>query len=574
MMPPLPPPDPSNLAGAAERAGAEIVAIDRDARGTRIGRFEVRDTWQSAQFLANLSTAEDLRDPTIVALGQTARARLPDPIDCAAALQKFVQRRVRFQREDPETFQSPRETLRRGFGDCDDSSRLLVALARAARLPARFAFLVVGSPPQPVHVYAEIGLSGRWIPAETTIAAELGEDPRNAAARLGVRRRPDLESAAIVRLEGLAGLAGLGAVSADLTASGTWTVPPNARVRVVLESGFATTDEAIRAQFLAMGFSVTLVTRDVGDLTLEWPTQDLARAQLGFVHVFVEGTYTRAKKGTFARELAIGHVLRAVRFGWGPSSTDANAPSAPSAPTAPNTDPNAPVDQSVASRTPDAPIDLSTLPDPPSDDDTPPPQTTAANAARVRGRWARAVLLSAWRATRPNQPITERQVRAILAVSMVETLLASATAPAKNWGFEVATSKGPPCPPGSFAHSDTHQGKPVQVCFRTYPTHLEACARWLDVLLRGDVPAALGNPGAMAIAMAKNNYYEHTDADGSESPEKVSRYAGALAGSLSTLGAALDADPTPALVLAAAALLAGAMYLTHEAATPARKGRR
>ena len=80
-----------------------------------------------------------------------------------------------------------------GAGDCDDHARLVKALGLAANIPAELCFCDERNvyvcedelekrhgAPEPVHVTAK--LAGEW--AETTIAADFGEDPYEALDRL------------------------------------------------------------------------------------------------------------------------------------------------------------------------------------------------------------------------------------------------------------------------------------------------------------------------------------------------------------------------------------------------------
>lgn len=102
------------------------------------------------------------------------------------AAHRYVRQRVRFRDEAVETFASPAATMRDGAGDCDDSERALVSLARAAGLPARFVFFLQDG--QPAHVSAQVFDGGAWRWAETTIAARYGEHPFKAMRRLHLRR--------------------------------------------------------------------------------------------------------------------------------------------------------------------------------------------------------------------------------------------------------------------------------------------------------------------------------------------------------------------------------------------------
>ena len=100
---------------------------------------------------------------------------------------EYVQTHVEFVREEGEVFQGAAWTLAHGYGDCDDHARVAYALAAAGGLPVRLAFLSHGAG-DPSHVLTQLQVDGEWLYAETTLRAELGEHPIDAARRLGVVR--------------------------------------------------------------------------------------------------------------------------------------------------------------------------------------------------------------------------------------------------------------------------------------------------------------------------------------------------------------------------------------------------
>lgn len=130
----------------------------------------------------------------------TDAAHRVDRRDLAARLHAHVSERVRFLGEGAETFQSTWQTLRSGVGDCDDSSRALLALARSVALPARLVvFDKATDYPlgdlQPNHATVQLSPDGgrTWLYAEPSLGpgVQLGEDPIAAARRLK-RARADL----------------------------------------------------------------------------------------------------------------------------------------------------------------------------------------------------------------------------------------------------------------------------------------------------------------------------------------------------------------------------------------------
>lgn len=91
----------------------------------------------------------------------------------------WVRSNVRYQR-DPlgiETVQSPVVTLRLRAGDCDDQAALVVGLAAAVGIPGRFR--VIGTNQEKfIHIWPELLVGGRWLPADTTEAGGLGWRPK------------------------------------------------------------------------------------------------------------------------------------------------------------------------------------------------------------------------------------------------------------------------------------------------------------------------------------------------------------------------------------------------------------
>ena len=92
-----------------------------------------------------------------------------DQLGEARGVYHIVARHIRYQK-DPvgiETVQSPETTWRIRAGDCDDQSGLVAALAMSIGIPVRLR--VVGySPDNLVHIFPELYVGAKWIPADTT----------------------------------------------------------------------------------------------------------------------------------------------------------------------------------------------------------------------------------------------------------------------------------------------------------------------------------------------------------------------------------------------------------------------
>jgi transglutaminase-like putative cysteine protease len=100
-------------------------------------------------------------------------------------LHAFVRDQIRYLRDihNVETLQSPPETLRRRYGDCDDKATLLAALLESIGHPSRF--VAIGKAPGKFsHVYVETRVGPKWIGLETTEPVDVGWKPQNVLARM------------------------------------------------------------------------------------------------------------------------------------------------------------------------------------------------------------------------------------------------------------------------------------------------------------------------------------------------------------------------------------------------------
>ena len=189
----------------AERAGCRLVRT-RQVGGELVGEFSCPDIiegrpLQTARLLDLLTeddAAADPVDPAIVLAVKSAGNLAP----LASLL--YVQHHVRFvedeyEGEPVEKFQTPTATIREGEGDCDDSARLLRAIARAAGIPSRYVFWLRYD--QPAHVTTQLYSGGAWRWAEASIAARYGEHPFAALRRLN-GKRPDLDGAPFLLVNG------------------------------------------------------------------------------------------------------------------------------------------------------------------------------------------------------------------------------------------------------------------------------------------------------------------------------------------------------------------------------------
>lgn len=104
----------------------------------------------------------------------------------ARAVQLHAQS-IKFFREFPEVIAAPWITDEWGIGDCDDKSRMIAAVVKSFRIPVRLVFVTFAKKPgfNVSHVFPEIELDGKWLPAESVQPWPLGKDPLEMLKRKG-----------------------------------------------------------------------------------------------------------------------------------------------------------------------------------------------------------------------------------------------------------------------------------------------------------------------------------------------------------------------------------------------------
>ncbi len=110
----------------------------------------------------------EVEAPLIAATAKRVRGRDPNPMSVARTLLRWVADSI--VRDEVPTPPSALATLRSGRGGAAHHTHLFVALARASGMPARpVRGLVAAGPSLLSHVWAEVWLSGAWVPVDPTL---------------------------------------------------------------------------------------------------------------------------------------------------------------------------------------------------------------------------------------------------------------------------------------------------------------------------------------------------------------------------------------------------------------------
>jgi transglutaminase-like putative cysteine protease len=153
------------------------IRILRVPRGTK-------GTLTTARIIANL-VREGARDFRVRqhAIDVFRRREVPakDRMGEVQALFDWVRRHIRYTRDifRTELLHTARRMLELQAGDCDDMTILLGAMLMSTGHPVRLV-LVGFNPLKPhrySHIYPEVQVKGRWIPADATMHFPLGWAP-------------------------------------------------------------------------------------------------------------------------------------------------------------------------------------------------------------------------------------------------------------------------------------------------------------------------------------------------------------------------------------------------------------
>lgn len=164
--------DALDAAGRWQERSGEVVRVTPSRIDQPHGYWipPQRDFW--TRFARELQVAPGIEvdAPLVVATSRRVRGREPDPSRVAAQLVRWVADSI--VADDAPTRPSAVATLRAGHGGAAHHVHVFVAMARAAGLPARPVRGVVAAGQQLLsHVWAEVWLSGEWIPVDPTSGA-------------------------------------------------------------------------------------------------------------------------------------------------------------------------------------------------------------------------------------------------------------------------------------------------------------------------------------------------------------------------------------------------------------------
>lgn len=168
-----------------------------------------RNLAEKASWLDGASSLDALRGSTMQAVKRFTG--IDDAEERTRAIQRWVRDNIRYvydfrvtQGQRGEEFADTPTAIRRGYGDCDDKSRIFVALVRAAErakplgVQARIRPVFKRHPVEFVHVQAEArwwgseihprAMPGGWLLCELILkGCEIGQDPdelpRNASGQ-------------------------------------------------------------------------------------------------------------------------------------------------------------------------------------------------------------------------------------------------------------------------------------------------------------------------------------------------------------------------------------------------------
>jgi len=146
-------------------------------------RSGVPGIWQTLRTMRRL-VEQDKTDPAVIqgAISVSYLTPEKDQYSEAESIFNYVRDHVRYVRDvnGIETLTSPRMTMQRLVGDCDDQVMLLAALLESVGYVTRFVIAGYSDPRAFEHVYMQVLLNGEWVSADPTERVPLGWEPPGA----------------------------------------------------------------------------------------------------------------------------------------------------------------------------------------------------------------------------------------------------------------------------------------------------------------------------------------------------------------------------------------------------------
>lgn len=173
------------MSNSTNRSSRKFKGCELAAAGTSQGVSWEHWSCESTEAKVEMAQSialESAGHPVVRRAAELAAAGARSPLEQAQRIHAWVQEHVLFTDEVGELFTRPERLLETRAGDCDDHAMLVAAMLTSMGLQAAITFY----PPR--HVVAEWRWRGQWLPLETTIEANFGEDPQRAATRLSAGR--------------------------------------------------------------------------------------------------------------------------------------------------------------------------------------------------------------------------------------------------------------------------------------------------------------------------------------------------------------------------------------------------
>ena len=154
-----------------------VEAVDESTARATVWAIRPGSDWGNRDAVDDPPTNDDREpnsliqsdDPLVVEISREAIGDEKDPWKAATAMESYVSAHMT-KSGFTTAFASAAEVAKSRKGDCTEHAVLLVAMARAAGIPARVAMgLVYYQKAYAYHMWTEVHIDGRWIPLDATL---------------------------------------------------------------------------------------------------------------------------------------------------------------------------------------------------------------------------------------------------------------------------------------------------------------------------------------------------------------------------------------------------------------------